>query len=195
MENLKANEVINLPTQAILQESVIKIIEETINKTVKELRKANYIKNTRQTSFWKTEQLLYHYNDFKKAILDKESQIEEIRHNGIPKKSKSITFYSTMHYLNTDEEEKIEGLIKTLENSISNTKRLINLIDNSLNKLKKDKYYKIIELKYFNGETREKIAEIFNADVSTITRNKNRLLNALKINLFSDEVIEELFKI
>lgn len=195
MENLKTNEVINLPTQAILQESVIKIIEETINKTVKELRKANYIKNTRQTSFWKTEQLLYHYNDFKKAILDKESQIEEIRHNGIPKKSKSITFYSTMHYLNTDEEEKIEGLIKTLENSISNTKRLINLIDNSLNKLKKDKYYKIIELKYFNGETREKIAEIFNADVSTITRNKNRLLNALKINLFSDEVIEELFKI
>lgn len=195
MENLKTNEVINLPTQAILQESVIKIIEETINKTVKELRKANYIKNTRQTSFWKTEQLLYHYNDFKKAILDKESQIEEIRHNGIPKKSKSITFYSTMHYLNTDEEEKIEGLIKTLENSISNTKRLINLIDNSLNKLKKDKYYKIIELKYFNGETREKIAEIFNTDVSTITRNKNRLLNALKINLFSDEVIEELFKI
>lgn len=195
MENLKTNEIINLPTQAILQESVIKIIEEAINKTVKELRKANYIKNTRQTSFWKTEQLLYHYNDFKEAISDKENQIEEIKHNGIPKKSKSITFYSTMHYINTDEEEKIEEVIKTLENSISNTKRLINLIDNSLNKLKKDKYYKIIELKYFNGETREKIAEIFNADVSTITRNKNRLLNSLKINLFSDEVIEELFKI
>lgn len=195
MDNLKTNEIINLPTKAILQESIIKIIEEAINKTVKELRKDNHIKNTRQTSFWKTEQLLYHYNDFKEAISDKENQIEEIKHNGIPKKSKSITFYSTMHYINTDEEEKIEEVIKTLENSISNTKRLINLIDNSLNKLKNDKYYKIIELKYFNGETREKIAEIFNADVSTITRNKNRLLNSLKINLFSDEVIEELFKI
>jgi len=41
--------------------------------------------------------------------------------------------------------------------------------------------------------SREEIAEELEVDVSTITRNKNRLINTLKISLFSDEVIYELF--
>jgi len=48
-------------------------------------------------------------------------------------------------------------------------------------------------MKYFESKTREEIAEELEVDVSTITRNKNRLINTLKITLFSDEVIYELF--
>lgn len=48
-------------------------------------------------------------------------------------------------------------------------------------------------MKYFEGKTREEIAEHFDVDVSTISRNKNRLINLLQIRLFSDEVIYQIF--
>ena len=48
-------------------------------------------------------------------------------------------------------------------------------IESALAELKGDKYYKIIPL-YFNyGYTIEEIAEIFQVEVSTISRNKKRL--------------------
>lgn len=48
-------------------------------------------------------------------------------------------------------------------------------LEDALNKLKKDMYFDIIPLYYCTGNTIENIAEGYDVEVSTITRNKKRL--------------------
>lgn len=175
-----------------------KYIEETARITaervVLEFQKKGLLKDNKQSAFQKTEILLYNYNNFKEAIKDKQEQIKNIKKMGVNKKSKSITTYSSGNYFdNKSEEEKSEDKIQDLENSIKITKNLISVIDKSLEKLHDDEYFKIINLKYFENKKYEEIAELLEVDVSTVSRNKNRLINMLKIYLFSDDVINELF--
>ena len=73
------------------------------------------------------------------------------------------------------------------------TQKLVAKIDNALYEIKDDIYYDVIPLMYFDNETREFIAEHFNTTVTTVSRNKTRLVNKLKAMLFSDDVIYELF--
>lgn len=73
------------------------------------------------------------------------------------------------------------------------TLKLVSKIDDALKEIEDDIYYDIIPLTYFKNETRENIAEIFNTTERTISRNKGRLVNQLKVKLFSDDVIYELF--
>lgn len=69
----------------------------------------------------------------------------------------------------------------------------VELIDNALDQLKDDIYYEIIPMTYFEGKTREQIAEYFDTTVTTISRHKTRLINRLTPKLFSDDTIIELF--
>lgn len=176
-------------------ENVKLIIKDTVSEMICELRKQGFMKNNKQTAFQKTEQLLYNYMNFKQVIVDKEDAIEFIRQAGIQKRSKSITSFTGNHQLDTrTDNEKAEEQIEALENSIIITKRYIDVIDKALSKIADDNYYDLISLRYFEGKTREEIAEYFNVDVATISRNKNRLINKLKIYLFSNEVIAEIFR-
>jgi len=177
----------------------INIIEQTAQataeKTVFEFKKNGLLKDNKQSAYQKTEILLYNYNNFQDAIKEKRKQIKEVKSYGTKEKSKSITFYSTANSFSDtkDEEERIEEKIAQLEKSILITKNLISVIDSSLEKLQDDQYYEIIKLKYFENKKYEEIAEYFKIDISTVSRNKNRLINVLKIYLFSDEAITELY--
>lgn len=73
------------------------------------------------------------------------------------------------------------------------TLKLVSNIEKALEDVKNDIYYEIIPMFYFHNETREYIAEYFKCSETTISRNKTRLLNQLKLRLVSKEVIEELF--
>lgn len=73
------------------------------------------------------------------------------------------------------------------------TIKLVKMIESALESISDDPYYEIIELCYFENDTREYMAEYFNTTVTTISRNKNRLVNKLKVELFSDDVILELY--
>lgn len=177
-----------------LKVDVKQIIKDTVSEAILELKKQGFIKNNKQTAFQKTEQLLYNYMNFKQVITDKQRAIELIRQEGIQQRSKSIVNFTENHQLDTRNDfEKAEEQIEALENSIMITKRYIEIIDAALSKISNDKYYDLIRLRYFEGKTREEIAEYFNVDVATISRNKNRLINTLKIYLFSDEAIKEIF--
>lgn len=178
--------------------SEINVIETTAQATsrevVSELKRQGLLKDNRQSPFQKTEILLYNYNNFKAAIDDKCEQIKTIRCEGIPQKSKSITsFSSSPTYEIKSESDKAEEKIESIENSIQTTKNFIKVIDAAIDMLKDDPYFDVIKMKYFNGKTREEIAEYFEVDVSTISRNKNRIVNLLQIRLFSDEVIYQIF--
>ena len=176
----------------------MKIIEETAQTTaarvVSELKRQGLLKDNKQTPFQKTETLLYNYRNFQAAIDDKMLQIETIREEGIPKKSPSITSFSgNPTYEIKSDADKADEKIEAIENSIQTTKNFIRVIDNALAALQDDLYFEIIRMKYFEGQTREDIAEYFEVDASTISRNRNRLVNLLQIRLFSDEVIYQIF--
>ena len=176
------------------QLDIQKIIKDTISEMLFELKKQGLMKDTKHTPFQKTEQLLYNYMNFKQVIIDKQKHIDFIKENGIQKKSKSIVSYSGNHQVDTrTDDEKANEQIEALENSILITKRYIAVIDDALSRIANDKYYDLIRLRYFEDKTREEIAEYFDVDVATISRNKNRLINTLKIYLFSDETIKEIF--
>lgn len=73
------------------------------------------------------------------------------------------------------------------------TQKIVKLIEEALLEIKDDPYYQIITMIYFDQMTREQVADYFYTTVTTISRNKARLVNKLKIRLFSDDVIYELF--
>ncbi|MDD3049732.1 MAG: hypothetical protein PHR06_01150 [Candidatus Cloacimonetes bacterium] len=172
-----------------------KYIDETAKKVAAEFKRQGLMRDNKQSPFQKTETLLYNYNNFQQAIDDKYKQIETIQCEGVSKKSHSITSFNSSDGMrdNKLDSEKAEEKIESIEQSIAVTKNLISIIDDAIEKLKNDPYYEVIRLKYFEGITREKLAEYFEVDVSTISRNKNRLINTLQIRLFSDEVVFQIF--
>ena len=73
-------------------------------------------------------------------------------------------------------------------------KELVEKVEDALTSLKDDKYFEIIPLFYFQKRTRENIAEIFDTSTTTISRNKNRLVNKISIVLFADEFVIDFFE-
>ena len=72
-------------------------------------------------------------------------------------------------------------------------KKFIDIVDAALKEIQYDQYYDIISLIYFESRTREEVAEYFDTTVTTISRNKKRLIDKLKLYIFADDVVYELF--
>ena len=95
--------------------------------------------------------------------------------------------------------EKTEQILRSypqLKKSYSEdgtAKKFVDIVDNALKELWDDLYYDIIPMMYFEGQSREAIAEYFDTSTTTISRNKRRLLEKLKVMIFADDVIHELF--
>lgn len=118
--------------------------------------------------------------------------IIQLKKSNLLKENKKSTFQKTEELLRnyntylSAAEKKSKKRVKT--------QKLINLIDEALKTIEHDPYYSVIEMIYFEHKTREEIAEFYDCEVRTITRNKTRLINKLKLILFSDESIEEILK-
>ena len=168
--------------------------EETISELMKALKSNRLLKPVKDTTFRKVETLLYRYADFEKAIYEKRQQIEEIKLHGIQKRSKSLVRISNNRAINNlTDAELAERKIEEIEASIDKMIEYLDLIDEALEKISNDDYFDIIRMKYFEGKTREEIAEYFNVDVATISRHKKRLINKLGIYLFPDDSMIEFF--
>lgn len=143
----------------------------------------------RKTTFETPEELFDYYESVRiKKIIDDtvNATIIKLKMSGLMKDNKKTAFQKTEELLHNYE------TFKAIKDQ-PYTERIVKIIDNALYEIKDDIYYDIIPLMYFKGETREFIAEYFKTTVTTISRNKVRLVNKLKIMLFSDDVIYELF--
>lgn len=181
----------------ILNDNVKKTVEKTIdNKAIivadviiERLRSSNMLRSE-MSYYRKVEVLLSTLSTLKEAVKQKDEEIKELQKYGIPQKSKSIVCYSSAsgtaqgdRYLELEEKYRAEK---------KETERDIKRIENALEKIKEDKYFRIIELKYLKEEssTDEQIAEILEKDRTTIIRNKKRLINKLKVILFPQSIKE-----
>lgn len=152
--------------------------EDALRNFVLELKREGMFNDKRLNSFQKTEQLLYRRNDFADAVNAKKEQIEELKKHGLKRHG--------------TEQEKLNDKIVAIERAVDYTEKYINFINDALDKLRNDKFYEIIPMKYFKGMTHEEIGFEFEVDASTICRNKTRLINILVYYLFSDEVSDQI---
>jgi hypothetical protein len=88
--------------------------------------------------------------------------------------------------------EKVENRIEKLKDEIDRLERVIEMTERALETIKNSKYYKIIEMKYFDDMTLEFISENLGIGITTIKRHKNMLIRQLQIIIFSDDVIKNI---
>lgn len=117
--------------------------------------------------------------------------VVKLKKSGLMNASNVSAFKKTENLLKNYNKYKIA--IETDPDNTNKTKKLIKIIDRALETIEDDSYYSIIEMYYFEHKTREEIAEFYDVEVKTITRNKSRLVNEMKTVLFSDRTIEEIF--
>lgn len=152
------------------------------------------LKPTRDSAFMKTEKLLWNYNQFKKVIEKKQQEIDIIKAIGLSDRSKSIVIMS--HNRTLDQRtpgEKAEDRVEEIQDSMVHLQGYIKAIDAALETISHDEYFELIELYYFEGKTREDVADYFEVDVATVSRHKKKLIDTMKIHLFPDDSIMELF--
>lgn len=184
------------------REQMIELAELVAGAVVTALEKKGVVsatpvnpKDKPKTAYQKTEQLLYNYPNFKKIVAERRLEIEELRRYGVPQKSSGamgerVQTSRTVQGIVLPE-ESVENAVRTVEASVQGTVQAIALIDKCMAALKNDPYYKILEMRYFEGRTQEDIALTFNCSQVTISNNKSRLVRELAMRLFPNQIIEE----
>lgn len=192
----------------LTKEELTIIIAAVVQETIQQLGicgiaqsanlKPNYpnkVETKDKSAYAKTEALLYNYNGFKRILLEKEAEIENIKKFGVPKRSASIVEYSVHGGIPQGivlDEESVDAAIQNVLDSVQGTVQAIRLIDKHMAALKNDPYYCILEMRYMQGRTQEDIATELNCSQVTISKNKSRLIKELAMRLFPDQSMKEM---
>ncbi|ACZ08285.1 RNA polymerase sigma factor, sigma-70 family [Sebaldella termitidis] len=170
--------------------------KELIKEVIEELGKMNVLKVELLNPYQKMEKLLYMYTGLKLSIDRKKNQLEDLEKNGIIPLIMGISERVDGGIIDHKSEvEKQEDRKEKLKNEIDYFEKTMELIENTLETVKQDKYYRIIELKYFNKKNLNEIAEEFQVDISTIKRNKNRLINEIVHIFITEKELKKLTEI
>lgn len=180
-------------TKSTISKEVADIIKKSVDEAVKKaaeaIMKANREAEVLQRDYFKeTEKLLYSLPALKLKV----AQDEEDLKNGLfrlKERSKDIIRVSSGGYEPIHYDTKNERYIQERIESMERTKREIQRIERALETIQDDEYYEIIPMKYFDNCAIEEIAERFGKDESTVRRNKNRLINKLKVVLFGADAL------
>ena len=170
-----------------------KDIDRIADKILEKLKNDKEIKSEKQlTPFQKTEKLLSELALLKGAIDSKNMLIEDLKKEGITiqKRETGVNVQTSKVYLS--ELEKVENRIEKLQEEIVRIENVVNMVERALNTIKNNKYYKIIELKYFDDMTFEYIAEKLNISERTAKRYKNKMIRQLQLIIFSDDVLKNI---
>ena len=175
------------------------LITQITNIVLDNLNSRGIISASSQT-FKNTETILYNINKMKSSITDKEDEINELKTIGLKNRSKSITtFTGQITNINKDEEEIIEEYISNIRKEIFKIKLLLDHIMRAISKFSNDEWYDIITYKYIDNLGIDEIVKAYEkkgikTNPSSISRNKNRLINELRISLFASDFLVELLK-
>ena len=174
------------------------IITQAVESAIAALEKRHFIvdeKPKEKSAYAKTESLLYNYRGFQRVVEARMKEIEEIKQYGVPQKSKSIVEWGgsaggTVQGLSTSD-ETVESAVRKIMASVEDTVHVISMIDRYMGELRKDPYYDILEMRYFEGRTQEDIALTMGCSQVTISNNKSRLVKELAMRIFPDQAIRE----
>lgn len=172
------------------------IINLVVTNTIKVLEDKKLIapKSNEKSAYAKTESLLYNYYGFKKILEDRQQEIEELRKYGVPGKAAGFEYspHSNLPQGIVLDEERVEAAVHNIEVSVQGIVDAIALIDKCMGAISKDPYYKVLEMRYFEGRTQEDIATAFGCTQKTISVNKSRLVKELSMRMFPNQVVQEM---
>lgn len=182
----------------IQKEELAELIATVVKETITQLGLVNAapkpVEDRKKTAYQKTEQLLYNYNGFKRIVAERMAEIEEIKKYGVPKKGGAVVEYGSGGSVQRGlvlPEESVESAVCRIKASVQDTVAAIALIDKCMSQIASDPYYKILEMRYFEGRTQDDIALEFNCSQVTISKNKSRLVRELSMRLFPNQAVEE----
>ena len=170
-----------------------KDIDRIADKIIEKMKTDREIKTEKQlTPFQKTEKLLSELALLKGAIDSKNMLIEDLKKEGISiqKRETGVNVQSSKVYLS--ELEKVENRIEKLKEEIVRIENVVNMVERALGTIRNNKYYDIIEMKYFDDLTFEHISEKLDISVITAKRYKNKMIRQLQLVIFSDDVIKNI---
>ena len=170
-----------------------KDIDRIADKIIERMKTDREIKTEKQlTPFQKTEKLLSELALLKGAIDSKNMLIEDLKKEGISiqKRETGVNVQSSKIYLS--ELEKVENRIEKLQEEITRIENVVNMVERALGTIRNNKYYDIIEMKYFDDLTFEHISEKLDISVITAKRYKNKMIRQLQLVIFSDDVIKNI---
>ena len=81
---------------------------------------------------------------------------------------------------------------QSMEDDVKLTTYMVERVENGLKQLRYDPYFKILEMRYFEGRTLEDIAYEYNTSAMTISRQRHRLVKELSLRVFPDETVGEM---
>ena len=147
-----------------------------------------------KSAYQKTEQLLYNYNNFKKIVDERYAEIEDIKKYGVPKRGEAVRTYGGSGSVSglVLPEESVEAAVQRILCSVQETVQVIALMDKCMKALSNDPYYKVLEMRYFEGRILEDIALEFGVSHVTISNNKSRLVRELAMRIFPNQVTQEM---
>ena len=167
-----------------------KDIDRIADKIIERMKNEKEIKTEKQlTPFQK---LLSELALLKGAIDSKNMLIEDLKKEGISiqKRETGVNVQSSKVYLS--ELEKVENRIEKLKEEIVRIENVVNMVERALGTIRNNKYYDIIEMKYFDDLTFEHISEKLDISVITAKRYKNKMIRQLQLVIFSDDVIKHI---
>ncbi len=175
----------------VLKEAALEAIreyrKEEMETTIKAIQD-NKHQEEGKNYFKETEILLYNYPALKLKVAQDEEFLYNPDAEATPDKRKSkdiVRFSSSSRGHGLDIDRYTQGV----KSSMMRTKQEVLRIERALETIKEDAYYCIIEYKYFDEMNFQDIAEQLDKDESTCRRNKNRLINKLKIMLFGADAL------
>ena len=120
--------------------------------------------------------------------------VTELKRAGLIRENRLDSFKKTERILY--EYPKFKKIVTEYKfDDMTITPKFVSMIDDALQSISDDPYYKIIELKYFDGWTHEQIAEYFDVQPAAISKQRTKLINRIRAGIFSDDFISELYNI
>ena len=151
------------------------------NKDEKEEKQGNEIVR-------KVKKRLYAYPQLKENIKEYELDIADIKRE-LFGRDKSIVLQVSRGGEPLSIEERRAARILLLEQYKERDEREIKTIERALKKIEREEYSGIIRLYYFERLMVQAIAEKMNCDVSTMYRQKARLVNMLSVILYGADAL------
>jgi hypothetical protein len=176
---------------------ISQMFQKEVNKAAEKLIEANRQVEEEQKNYFKeTEKLLYNYSALKLKVVQDEED------------SKDIIRFSTVKGDKTPEEIVQEEFERSKRASVERTKLRVKEIERGLDRIRSNKYYRVVELKYgippksfkwdssnaseklqeYQPLSIEEIAAKIDCDDATVKRHRSRLVNAIKIAIWGLDV-------
>lgn len=131
-----------------------------------------------------TEQRLFSYNDLMAKKNNDNLDLIDLQKEGVTSKSKDILYRSVQGGIRLSPEELWQIKIENLNKQIADSTREISRLDDAIDAISDDYYSAIIKMRYLEGKNDEYIAEVLNCDVSTVRRNRKRIIKRIMIRLY-----------